>query len=123
MSASDHLGPQFKDHVRVFRGLLSTSPDKIDRNNLGIWWSDYEPMARGLATNTDDDDILDPYARPTHGSVIEALVHKKDFSSRDLMVKKGAPIHVVGVHYYTYDHEEDSIDHEYSENRTFNSQA
>lgn len=39
MSAADHLGPQFKSHVKVFRGIDTFGWSPNTKGNVGSWWS------------------------------------------------------------------------------------
>jgi hypothetical protein len=74
MSASDHLGPQFKGHVRVFRGIANTSElSDINFNNLGKHWTTNPEIAVDFASYYSDNP----------GHVVTGLVHPDDVLSAD----------------------------------------
>lgn len=110
MSASDSLGPQFADHIQVYRGLRDVAPQDVNVDNLGMHWSTNAKVAESFA-----DDVSDP-ANP--GTVVGALVHPKDvlrpghpeykeaetagFAGEDspedeLPIRKGAPVYLTSM--------------------------
>ena len=131
MSASDHLGQQFKDHVKVFRGLYETTPENLKQGNLGIHWTNRKKTAENIAHGFfASDEHADQSEMPNNSLVLEGYVHKNDVLKRrsqehkdlaekheiyyshvgreqEVTVRPGASVHLTRVHHYdhTKDHE------------------
>lgn len=121
MSSPENLGPQFKDHIQVYRGLRDVAPADVRLDDLGQHWSTNRRVAESFA-----DDVSDS-ANP--GTVVGGLVHPKnivresdpdyeqvlslgyepDASEDELPLRKGAPVHVTMLNGRWEDREENSF--------------
>ena len=70
MTSAENLGPQFKDHIQVYRGLRDVAPEGVQTDALGMHWSTNPKVAESFA-----DDVSDS-SNP--GTVVAALVHPND---------------------------------------------
>jgi len=132
MSAKDSLSqPQFKDHVKVFRGLHETDPEGLKQDSLGMHWTSRKKTAENIshgfyAANEDADQS----EMPEHSLVLEGYVHKNDVVKRrtpehkqlaeeheiyfghvghekEVTIRKGSQVHLTRVHHFdhTRDHQ------------------
>jgi hypothetical protein len=110
MTSPENLGPQFKDHIQVYRGYSSTpSPKDIDFNNLGHHWTTNPNVAESFAIQNDDEPEPD---FPLQGTVLSGLVHKDHVmkpeevpddlgvldhdAEAEHTIRKGAPVKITG---------------------------
>lgn len=104
----DNLGPQFKGHVKVYRGLGDVSGDQVDFSKVGRHWSTEEDVAMEFADsgNPADKDkpavMLEGYVHPKHildpeGRTARSMGADPDFGEEEVTVRKGAPVHVVAM--------------------------
>ena len=122
---------QFKDHIKVFRGLHETSPENLKQDNLGMHWTSRKTTAENIAHGFyAADEYADQSEMPEHSTVLEGYVHKNDVvkrrtkehrelaeqheiyyghsgNEREVTVRKGSPVKLTRVHHFdhTKDHE------------------
>lgn len=70
----DNLGPQFKDHILLHRGIRHVGPE-VAKGELGIHWSHDIDVARHFA-NPDEFHGVSMEPEDNQGVVVSALVHK-----------------------------------------------
>lgn len=121
------LGPQFRDHVRLYRGLNEVEPGDVGHDEMGIHWTEDPGSAQNFALNRDEwGNARESWGdeeenAPDRGTVVEALVHPWHIIDRgtaehdemssaanilhegsfenETTVRPGSPVHVLGHHY------------------------
>lgn len=115
MTSPENLGPQFADHIRVYRGLAGITADQAlnSGKRLGIHWSNDDFIAKQFAGND---------SRYTHGTLLTGLVHPDDVmtpeeiqkhnseqprktiyhqeakgTEREIPIRQGATVHITGA--------------------------
>lgn len=134
MSRNEHFanGANEQRYVRLWRGLNQTDASAVSHESLGIHWTDDPQSAVNFALNRDMDGWPREGAEeyPESGTVLEALVHKRNIVQRgtpewdeyaeannihgdwsrenETTIRYRAPVHVVRVH-RVGDHYEDAM--------------
>jgi hypothetical protein len=131
MSAQNISPVQFKDHVKVFRGLHETNPESLKQDNLGMHWTSRKKTAESIAHGFyAADEHADQSEMPEHSLILEGYTHKDNVVKRgtpehkqlaeqheiyfnhvgnekEVTIRKGAQVHLIRVHHYdhTKDHQ------------------
>lgn len=117
---------QFKDHVKVFRGLYETTPESLKQDNLGMHWTSRKKTAEDISHGFyAADENADQSDMPNHSTILEGYVHKNDVvkrgtlehnklaeeheiyyghvgNEREVTVRPGATVHLTRVHHYDH---------------------
>lgn len=131
--------PTGQQWVRLYRGLAQTTPEQINRKEIGNHWSVSPDVAYNFATNRDAEgwahdeyfDDMEDYS--PSGTIVEALVHRRhiidpnseegddwasmhsvfgpEHSEQERTVRPDATIHIQKLHY---------VDEGKNEERTIN---
>jgi hypothetical protein len=111
MTSVENFGPQFADHIQVYRGYSSTpTPDHIDFERLGHHWTTDRSVAERFAIQ-DEDHPEEGF--PLEGTVLSGMVDKKHVMPKDEIhpslgvldndaekehtLRQGAPVKVTGA--------------------------
>jgi hypothetical protein len=123
MTSPENFGPQFKDHIAVWRGLDLTHPDELHPKELGIHWSTDQRIAERFAA---DEDYANEQGVEPSGVLLHGYVHKdnvvkpytdewdelagrhdilppEESHEEEATVRAGSPVHVYKVEHVTPD--------------------
>jgi hypothetical protein len=109
MTSPENLGPQFKDHILLHRGLSFATPRDVDLSNAGVHWTEDHGVAQRFAETGEQGES----GLIVHGAVHPEHVVKpgdKDWEEysarrgnqeyegeRETSVREGSPVTILGL--------------------------
>ena len=112
MTSPENLGPQFADHIKLYRGLGEASFDTTQMNGVGIHWTPSKGIAGNFALMGDREEgeeggvVLHASVHPDHivkrGTPEHELyakthdIYEENDPEAEVTVRSGAPVHIHG---------------------------
>jgi hypothetical protein len=126
MTSPENFGPQFKDHITLYRGIGGVTPEHLKTDELGVHWTeDYETAKKfanpdhpfNAGAEHPDDGVIIEAKVPASGVLNRRSKEFRDLANEKMILSKkaenettirpGTEVHLNQLHHLKYDDYDD----------------